>query len=32
MFQSNLLSVKVRLDCCWAVAEGGAQVIATVNW
>lgn len=32
LFQTNLIAIKVRANCAWAVASGAAQVIAAVNW
>jgi hypothetical protein len=32
MFQSDLIAIRVRAQCAWAVAPGGAQYITGVNW
>jgi hypothetical protein len=32
LFQTNLIAIKVRANCAWAVAPGAAQVITAVNW
>jgi hypothetical protein len=31
-FQTDLIAIKVRANCAWAVSAGGAQVVNTVNW
>ena len=31
-FQSDLIIIRVRGNCSWAVAPGAAQVITAVNW
>ena len=32
MFQSNLIAIRLRANCAWAVHPGGAQVIDPVSW
>jgi hypothetical protein len=32
MFQIDVVAIKVRANCAWAVAPGGAQVINNVTW
>jgi hypothetical protein len=32
MFQTDLLSIRVRANCAWCVMPGGAQVVENVNW
>jgi hypothetical protein len=32
IFQSGLISIRVRANCAWAAATGAAQVITAVNW
>jgi hypothetical protein len=32
LFQTDLISIRVRANCAWAVAKGAAQVITAVNW
>jgi hypothetical protein len=32
LFQTDLISIRVRANCAWAVATGAAQIINTVNW
>jgi len=32
MFQTDLIAVRVRANCAWAVASGAAQVVTGVNW
>jgi hypothetical protein len=31
-FQTDVIAIKVRGRAAWAVAPGGAQVVANVNW
>jgi hypothetical protein len=31
-FQTDIIAVRVRANCAWAVASGGAHVVANVNW
>jgi hypothetical protein len=32
MFQTDIIAIRVRANCAWAVAAGAAQVITSVNW
>jgi len=32
VFQTNVIAIRVRARAAWAVAQGGAQVVANVNW
>jgi len=32
MWQTDIISIRVRANCAWAVATGAAQVITAVNW
>ena len=32
MFQTDLIGIRVRAHCAWAVAAGAAQVVTGVNW
>jgi len=32
LYQTDLISIKVRANAAWAVASGAAQVISAVNW
>jgi hypothetical protein len=32
MFQTDLISIKVRANAAWAVAPGGAQFVESVTW
>jgi hypothetical protein len=32
LFQTDVIAIKVRANCAWAVATGAAQVITNVNW
>jgi hypothetical protein len=32
LFQTDLISIRVRANLAWAVASGAAQVISAVNW
>ena len=32
LFQTDLISIRVRANCAWAVAAGAAQVVTGVNW
>jgi hypothetical protein len=31
-FQQELIAIRVRVRCAWAVASGGAQIVNNVNW
>jgi hypothetical protein len=31
-FQQELIAIRVRVRCAWAVATGGAQVVNNVSW
>jgi hypothetical protein len=31
-FQQELIAIRVRVRCAWAVAPGGAQIVNNVNW
>ena len=32
MWQTDIISIKVRANAAWAVMPGGAAVITAVNW
>jgi len=32
MFQTDIIAIRVRAHCAWAVAAGAAQVVTSVNW
>ena len=32
LFQTDVIAIRVRANCAWAVASGAAQVITAVNW
>jgi hypothetical protein len=31
-FQTDIIAIRVRALCAWAVTSGAAQVVANVNW